>query len=158
MNFDEIENLTINEINELYDDIIEYNGNNLLAGTRAIWEVQCDNGNFGYFHSITSDSNMTVGTYFKQCGTQEHYSVFNICGSGRCGYGKLVAHFDEDTIPSVWELNCDNGISGYFVAIHDDSRVRVGKYFYECGGTNPTLGAYNVCGEGECGYTRLISH
>ena len=155
MKFNEVENLTENEINRMYDEIVEYNGGNLIAKTGTIWKVECDNGYTGYFHAIADNSGLPVGHHYYECGQYYHNSSYHLCGSGRCAYTTLITHFDDTGTPSLWEVSCTNGNSGYFVSITSEySSTPVGYTDYRCNGEITD----NVCGSGQCGYTDLVSH
>ena len=80
MNLDEIENLSEENINELYDDIIEGN----LAYT--IFSVYC--WEYGYYSYLTSPSYYREDTPVNYC-TQQHCDVLaDGYGTGCVSYAK----------------------------------------------------------------------
>lgn len=108
MNYDYIENLSEDEMLELYDDIIE---NNLILMSNGYYEITCSNGIKGYFMDNYTTPN--VGErgydYSERCRYCNDYSTIN-CGVCRvCGYGvtATVTALDYNAY-SEQASNCNN--------------------------------------------------
>ncbi len=89
MNFNEIEGLSEKQILEVYDEIVEYNGEILLGGCNHL--IRCDNGKEGYFclrgASCGSGTTAYGCEYPTQWNCYTQGSIGCYCGEGyRCGY------------------------------------------------------------------------
>lgn len=87
MIFDIIENLTKEQINELYDSLNEENS--VLLSGYCTWYVECDNGRRGEHHPPSGATEAQSGCYGAYGGCYYYgsggYAAPDICGSGNKG-------------------------------------------------------------------------
>ena len=90
MNFDEIENLTEEQVNELFDDLL--NGNEIIGGN--VWCMECANNNSGceYFPgtngSLGSCSTLTQYWY----NSYDYGGCAKVCGEGSYCYACVASY------------------------------------------------------------------
>lgn len=115
MYYEKIEELSQEQIQELYNDVINSDGDFQISGTGLIYWADCDNGRRGYY---------PAPKYGHEEGWSAYYRggiVTNaICGTDNSGRVYAFAEYNTAsgnglTHGTLFYIECQNGISGFWL-------------------------------------------